>query len=112
VRPGSGAAFLAARKDARDRVKASRQRSQDAALSALTALQRLARDVRRRNSAAEPGSNPPLAEAAFLVATPARSRFKLAAHRHAAHCAAAGAALALTGPWPAYNFVLPAEGES
>jgi len=107
----SGTAFLTARKAARDQVVSSRQRSQEAAVSAVAALRRLARDVRRRDSTTEPGSNPPLVEAAFLVATPARTRFKSAARRQAVECAAAGAALVLTGPWPAYNFVVP-EDES
>ena len=109
--PRSGTAFLTARKAARDQVASSRQRSQEAAVSAVAALRRLARDVRRRDSTTEPGSNPPLVEAAFLVATPARTRFKSAARRQAVECAAAGAALVLTGPWPAYNFVVP-EDES
>jgi hypothetical protein len=101
----SGTSFLAARKDARDQARASRLRSEGAAAAALIGLQRLARDVRRRDGTADPGSNPPLVEAAFLIASRARRRFKAAARRHAAACAAGGASLVLTGPWPAYNFV-------
>ncbi|HEY7056647.1 MAG TPA: GvpL/GvpF family gas vesicle protein [Vicinamibacterales bacterium] len=102
---GSGTSFLAARKDARDQARASRLRSESAAAAALIGLQRLARDVRRRDGTADPGTNPPLVEAAFLIASRARRRFKAAARRHAAACAAGGASLVLTGPWPAYNFV-------
>ena len=48
----------------------------------------------------------------FLVASGARARFNAAARRHARACADAGATLALTGPWPAYNFVGTPEEES
>jgi hypothetical protein len=44
-------------------------------------------------------------EAAFLVTAGARARFKAEARKQAAACAAAGAELTLSGPWPAYNFV-------
>jgi hypothetical protein len=108
----SGAAFLRARKAARDDAQASRAQSLGAAQAALLALQRLARGVRRRESERESGSNPPLLEAAFLVASGARARFNAAARRHARACADAGATLALTGPWPAYNFVGTPEEES
>ena len=77
----------------------------DAAERALTTLGRLARHTVRRERRPEAGSNPPLLEAAFLVKTTARSRFKAAARRQAAACAAAGGQMTLTGPWPAYNFV-------
>jgi hypothetical protein len=49
--------------------------------------------------------NPPILEAAFLVPASARARFKLEARRQAGACAAAGADMTLTGPWPAYSFV-------
>ena len=110
--PSSGAAFLLARKEARDHVLASRARSLVAAEAALASLERLARDVRRRPTDGERGSNPPLLEAAFLVTSGARVRFNAAARRHARACADAGATLALTGPWPAYNFVGAPEDES
>jgi hypothetical protein len=111
-KPGSGAAFLIARKALRDEARISRARSQAAAEAAFGDLERLARDVRRRNSEREPGSNPPVLEAAFLVASGARARFNAVARRHARACAADGAELVVTGPWPAYNFVTPAGDES
>jgi len=112
VGTGSGAAFLMARKAARDEARISRARSQAAAEAAFGDLERLARDVRRRHSEREAGSNPPVLEAAFLVASGARARFNAAARRHARACAADGAELVVTGPWPAYNFVAPAGDES
>jgi hypothetical protein len=65
----------------------------------------MARATAERPRNGEPAENPPLLEAAFLVVVPARAQFKAAAKREAAVCAAAGAVMTLTGPWPAYNFV-------
>ena len=103
--PVSGSAFLAARKASRDATANARAATAAAAEQAYHALARHARDARSRERRPEPGSNPPILEAAFLVAARARTRFKAEARRQAAACAAAGADLALTGPWPAYNFV-------
>ncbi len=111
-KPGSGAAFLIARKAARDEAQISRARSHAAAEAAFDDLERLARDVRRRRSEREPGSNPPVLEAAFLVASGRRERFNAVARRHARACASDGAELVVTGPWPAYNFVAAAGDES
>ncbi len=105
ARPASGAAFLAARKDARDAGAALRVAAIAAADAAFAHLGRHARDARRRERRQEPGANPPILEAAFLVPTRARARFKAEARRQASACADAGAELTLTGPWPAYNFV-------
>lgn len=104
-RPASGAAFLAARKEARDTVAMQRLAALTAADTAFERLGRHARDARRRERRQEPGVNPPILEAAFLVRNAARARFKAEARRQAAACGAAGADLILTGPWPAYNFV-------
>ena len=104
-RPTSGAAFLAARKDARDATASQRQAAIAAADAAFDRLGRHARDAKRRQRRREPGDNPPVLEAAFLVRAGARARFKAEARRQAAACAAAGAELTISGPWPAYNFV-------
>lgn len=104
-RPTSGAAFLAARKDARDASASLRRAAIAAADAAFDRLGRHARDAKRRERRQEPGTNPPVLEAAFLVTAGARTRFKAEARRQAAACAAAGAELTLSGPWPAYNFV-------
>lgn len=104
-RPASGAAFLTARKEARDATAHLRMAAVAAADAAFDRLGRHARDARRRERRQEPGANPPVLEAAFLVAAGARAQFKAEARRQAALCASAGAELTLTGPWPAYNFV-------
>jgi hypothetical protein len=108
--PTSGAAFLVARKDARDASKSLRLAAIAAADAAFDRLGRFARDAKRRERRQEPGSNPPVLEAAFLVTAGARARFKAEARRQAAACAAAGAELTLSGPWPAYNFVASEAG--
>jgi hypothetical protein len=108
--PTSGAAFLAARRDARDAIKSLRLAAIAAADAAFDRLVRHARDAKRRERRPEPGANPPVLEAAFLVTAGARARFKAEARRQAAACAAAGAELTLSGPWPAYNFVASEAG--
>ena len=104
ARPASGAAFLAARKDARDSARAAAQKSAEAAATTFDALVPLSRDVRRRDDAPA-GAPPPLLDAAFLVPAAGRARFRAQARRAAKICAAAGTEMILTGPWPAYNFV-------
>jgi hypothetical protein len=107
VRQGSasGAAFLAARKAARDATADARAAAAAAAEKAFHSLARHARDARSRERRPEPGTNPPILEAAFLVTAAARPKFKAEARRQSAACAAAGADLTISGPWPAYNFV-------
>ena len=104
-RPASGAAFLTARKNARDASVSLRLAALEAADTAFDRLGRYARDVSRRERRQEPGTNPPVLEAAFLVPAASRAPFKAEARRQATACRAAGAALTLTGPWPAYHFV-------
>ena len=107
-----GTAFLVARRDARDTARAVRAEAIAAADAAFERLQRLARDVRRRDRRPEAGSNPPLLDAAFLVASDSRARFRAEVRRQSVTCESAGAEMTLTGPWPAYNFVDEAEDRS
>lgn len=104
-RPASGAAFLTAKKQARDAAANSRAEAVTASETAFARLSRHARAANLRPRRQEPGTNPPILEAAFLVTAAARTRFKAEARRQAKLCASAGADLALTGPWPAYNFI-------
>ena len=89
----------------RDATANARSRVAAAAEATYRALAGHAREASARARRPEPGSNPPVLEAAFLVPHAARSKFKAEARRQAAACDSAGADLALTGPWPAYNFV-------
>lgn len=105
TRAGSGAAFLAAKKQAKDEAKLARAAAAEAAADAFGELAALARDARQREDAPPAGAVPPLLDAAFLVPATSRGRFKSAVTRAAARCAGAGAQMTLSGPWPAYNFV-------
>jgi len=105
----SGADFLRARKEARDAAAGARAAAAAAAARAFDRLSRLSRDARARNTRAESGTNPPILDAAFLVASGSRARFQAEARRQTKALTAAGADLALSGPWPAYNFVASEE---
>lgn len=104
-RPTSGAAFLAAKKQARDTAREVVRAAAESADAAFTALSAISRAARRRNDAPEGATAPPLLDAAFLVPAARRTRFKATARRLAAAGAKAGTEITLTGPWPAYNFV-------
>ena len=104
-RPTTGAGFLQARKAARDATASARSAALEAAEAAFERLKRMSKDARRRHRAPEPGTTPPILEAAFLVRETARTKFKAEARRQAPILAKAGADVALTGPWPAYSFV-------
>jgi hypothetical protein len=100
----SGTAFLAAKKRERDAARAGLAKAADAAENAFESLAKLAREARRRD-APETATTPPLVDAAFLVSTTRKERFRTTARRLAKSCRQAGADLILTGPWPPYNFV-------
>jgi hypothetical protein len=105
----TGAAFLAAKKRLRDEVRADALRAAEAAEDAYEALAALAKAAERRPPP-EGATTPPLVDAALLVPTKSRTRFRAAVSKQAAACRKAGAELTLTGPWPAYNFVQSSSG--
>lgn len=104
-RPGSGAAFLAAKKQARDAAREARVAAVEAATRVFAELAGISRDARRRDDAPPAGTPAPLLDAAFLVPASRRAAFTRQARREAEVCARAGARMLLSGPWPAYNFV-------
>jgi len=104
-RPPTGAAYLQARKAVRDAAANARGAALGAAKIAFDRLARLSKDARPPSHRPEPGTNPPIFEAVFLIRTTARARFKAETRRQGRLLAKAGADLTLTGPWPAYNFV-------
>jgi gas vesicle protein GvpL/GvpF len=103
----SGAAFLAAKKQARDGARLDVATARSAADRAFETLSKIARDARRRDDVPDAAMTPPLLDAAFLVASARTTAFRAAVRRASADCRRAGAALTLTGPWPAYNFIGP-----
>jgi len=109
TKPASGTDFLRGRQQARDAASGARAQAAAAADGAFGRLRRHARDARVRETRSEPGTNPPMLDAAFLVTTSSRARFRAEARRQARVLAAAGADLVLSGPWPAYNFVAGGE---
>ena len=109
VAPRSGAAFLAAKKQARDDVKNAKLVAASAAMRAFERLAALSRDARRREAVPSPGATQPLLDAAFLVHSDDREKFTEAARMEALACASAGGHMIVTGPWPAYNFIHPNE---
>jgi hypothetical protein len=111
ARATSGAAFLAAKKRARDEVQNARIAAAEAAVAVFERLTGVARDARRRSDAPAVGVTPPLLDAAFLVVSKQRDRFTAAAREEADACARAGAQMTLTGPWPAYNFIQADNGQ-
>jgi hypothetical protein len=104
-RPATGAAFLEARKRARDEARDAARAVLEVAEEAFERLDELAEESSRRRDAPPGATAPPLVDAAFLVRAPQRARFKAAARQAAAACEAVGAEMTLTGPWPAYNFI-------
>jgi Gas vesicle synthesis protein GvpL/GvpF len=110
-KPATGAAFLAARKRARDESLAALRDSAQAADDAYALLAEIAADHRRRQQEAS-GVIPPLLDAAFLVPVRRRARFRAVAERAAEDVLQRGGRLTLTGPWPAYNFVSVAEKQA
>jgi hypothetical protein len=101
----SGAAFLAAKRRARDEARDLVRQVSDAVEAAYDLLAPFSRDSRRRTDFPESAATPPLLDAAFLVPAARKAGFRAAAKRAAAACRAAGVELTLSGPWPAYNFV-------
>lgn len=105
AKAGSGVAFLAAKKQARDIARELVRAAAESAERAYATLSAIARDARRREDAPEGAVAPPLLDAAFLVPATRRTQFKAAARKLAAAGATAGTEITVTGPWPAYNFV-------
>jgi hypothetical protein len=105
----SGTAFLAAKKRVRDEAQARTSEAVTAADDAFGALSGLSRAAVRRE-APDGAMVPPLLDAAFLVTSTSRARFRAAARRAAAACRRAHADFVLTGPWPPYNFVGAGDG--
>ena len=104
VTAASGTEFLAARKAARDAVRRSRGTAAATAEGAYRTLSAIARAARRRDDIPQGATSPPVLDAAFLVPSSQRSRFKNAVKKLADR-AERDTQVVLTGPWPSYNFI-------
>jgi hypothetical protein len=100
----SGAAFLAATRQARDHARQAARNAADVAERVYDRLAPFARAARRRNDTPAGVATPPLLDAVFLVPGGRKIKFRAVARQAAVDCRSAGAELTLTGPWPAYNF--------
>jgi hypothetical protein len=101
-----GAAYLARKRDLHDVKRKQLADARAIATRVFKDLSRQATDAVRRTSTeqAAPGSRL-LLDAAFLVPAKRAGAFKTALRRQAGNLESSGLAVALTGPWPAYNFI-------
>lgn len=109
----SGAAYLSRKKDMRDRTRVQLAQARSAGERWYRAIARQATAVHRRKAmeGAARGSRL-LVDAAFLVPARRSTAFRAEVRRQARDLSAAGVAVALTGPWPPYNFVSSAAGRA
>ena len=102
----SGAAYLVRKRNQRDQSRAVLQRARADASRLYRVIAGKASEARRRNDIerSAPGSRL-LLDAAFLVPARRTKAFQAAVRRHAGVLERAGISVALTGPWPPYNFI-------
>jgi hypothetical protein len=102
----SGAGYLARKRDQRHVDQAQLARARTRGNRAYRAMVREATAARRRSAIEQsaPGAKL-LVDAAFLVPVRRTAAFRAALRREARDLDAAGIALAVTGPWPPYNFI-------
>jgi len=101
----AGTRFLVRKQSTRAAVQRLVARSRDEVEVVFASLARVADDARRRAPVQDGMVTRLLLDAAFLVPTRRRTRFRAAVERAAARLDDAGYAVTLTGPWPPYNFV-------
>jgi hypothetical protein len=106
ARAASGADYLTRKRDVRDaaRERASGARTDATRLYRALAAEATAAERRTDLDRTVPGSRVVL-DAAFLVPARRAAAFRAAVRRHADPLKRTGVAVALTGPWPPYNFI-------
>jgi hypothetical protein len=107
ARNASGVAYLARKRALRDGGSARLAAARTQAGHVFDALASAAVDARRRgpSGAQAAASSRLLLDAAFLVSSRHACAFRAALRRRTRELGAAGIAVSLTGPWPAYDFV-------
>jgi hypothetical protein len=102
----SGSTYLARKRDLLDVHRGQLLAARTAADALFATLTKQATDAHRRTATeqAAPGSRL-LLDAAFLVPATRTRSFRAAVNRSAKQISAAGVVVALTGPWPPYNFI-------
>jgi len=100
-----GTSFLVRRQSARDQRRRLVAESRTAIDDTFASLERVADDARRRRPEQDGMATRLLLDAAFLVPSTRRARFRTTVERAAARLGERGYEVTLTGPWPPYNFV-------
>jgi hypothetical protein len=102
----AGSAYLSKKRDLLNVNRAQLAEVRTEAGRIYSAIARSAAAAVRRTAMerAAPGSRL-LLDAAFLVAAAKVTSFRTAVRTHTSELRGAGVAVALTGPWPAYNFI-------
>jgi hypothetical protein len=107
ARAETGTSYLTRKRDQRevDRIRLTRARTDGN--RAFRAMSRQATAARRRKATEQGASRGSrlLVDAAFLVPVARTAAFRAALRREARALGASGVAVALTGPWPPYNFI-------
>jgi len=106
ARVKTGADYLSKKRDLLDVNRAQLAEARADATRLFKAVSRTAVAAHRRTAMERgaPGSRL-LLDAAFLVARPKAPAFRAAVKKHARELRGSGVVVALTGPWPAYNFI-------
>jgi hypothetical protein len=108
VARSSGAGYLARKRDLLDVTRGQLRAARTEADRLFATLTREAADARRRTETEQASAGLRLLlDAAFLVPAARTRAFRALVGRHAKAIAAAGVVVALTGPWPPYNFISP-----
>lgn len=104
----NGTEYLARKRDLFDVNRLQLAKARAEATRVFKDLSKHARDAVRRTAVerAAPGSKL-LLDAAYLVPARRAAAFRAALRQRAKRLGAAGLAVSLTGPWPAYNFIDP-----
>src|SRR5205823_658032 len=104
--PPSGAGYLSRKRDLLDVNRAQLTRARADATRVFKSISRAAAAAQRRTGMerAAPGSRL-LLDAAFLVARAKAPEFRAVVKKYARELRGTGVAVALSGPWPAYNFI-------
>jgi hypothetical protein len=107
ARAESGTSYLASKRDLRDITRTRLAQARVHGNRAYRAIRREATDARRRTDTEQsPASGARLlVDAAFLVPVARTKAFRAALRREARALGASGVALAVSGPWPPYNFI-------
>jgi hypothetical protein len=106
-RTETGTGYLARKRDLRDMSRAQLARARVSGNRAYRAIRQEATDARRRTDMEQspvPGARL-LVDAAFLVPIKRTTAFRATLRREARALGASGIAVAVTGPWPPYNFI-------